>query len=161
MIIQKLSIFVAFGDEKLWKCAKYTENLWFFIVSIVLQNISATKAQILMKFETHMIVVHYHKNFGDDPCTLTRAGGKNACAHISLHVHAITPCACMDHYKKFCGTSLLSYGWFHLATAKICWYWWKLQYCNRCCFLSLNKNFMKILVHLIWACKDSNFKLES
>ena len=23
------------------------------------------------------------------------------------------------------------YGWFHLATAKICWYWWKMQHCNR------------------------------
>ena len=39
----------------------------------------------------------------------------------------------------------MSYGWFHLATAKICWHWWKLQYCNRCHFLSHNKNFMKIL----------------
>ena len=55
----------------------------------------------------------------------------------------------------------LSYGWFHLATSKICWHWWKLQYGNRCHFLSWNKNFMKILVHLIWACKHSNFKFES
>ena len=40
----------------------------------------------------------------------------------------------------------LSYGWFHLATAKICWYWWKLQHCNPCHFLSSNKDFMKVFV---------------
>ena len=38
--------------------------------------------------------------------------------------------------------SWITYGWFHLATAKICWYWWKLQYCKRCHFLSWNKNFI-------------------
>ena len=31
------------------------------------------------------------------------------------------------------------YGWFPPATAKICW--WKLQYCNRCHFLTWNLEF--------------------
>ena len=53
------------------------------------------------------------------------------------------------------------YGWFSLATAKICWYWWKLQYCKCCHLLSSNKNFMKILVHLIWGGKHSHIKFES
>ena len=40
-------------------------------------------------------------------------------------------------------------------------YWWKLQYCNRRHFISENKNFMKIVVHLIWVCKHSDIKFES
>ena len=43
--------------------------------------------------------------------------------------------------QRFVLHSWSPYGWFHLATAKICWYWWKLQYCNRIHFLSWNKNF--------------------
>ena len=43
-------------------------------------------------------------------------------------------------------TDTIVYGGFDPATAKICWYWWKLQYCNHCHFLSCHKNFMKFLV---------------
>ena len=57
--------------------------------------------------------------------------------------------------------ALLLYGWFPPATEKICWYWWKLQYCKRCHFLSWNKNFMKIFVHLIWVCKHLDIKFET
>ena len=59
-------------------------------------------------------------------------------------------------YKDRISTPDLPYGGFHPATAIICWYWWKLQYCN--CW---KKNFMKILVHLIWTCKHWNSKLEN
>ena len=52
-----------------------------------------------------------------------------------------------------------TYGWFHPATAKICWYSWKLQYCNPCDFLSSNKIFMKIGVLFICVCKHSDIKL--
>ena len=38
---------------------------------------------------------------------------------------------------------------------------WKLQFCNRCHFLSWKTNFMKIFVHIIWVCKHSDFKFES
>ena len=39
-----------------------------------------------MKFETqaYMIVENSHKNFGEDPCTHTRARGKNVCAWATL-----------------------------------------------------------------------------
>ena len=50
------------------------------------------------------------------------------------------------------------YLWFPSATAKICWYWWKWQFWNRCRFLTWNKNFMKIIVHIIWLCKHSHIK---
>ena len=37
MIIQKLSIFVAFGAEKLWKYSKYIKTRWLLMVNIVLK----------------------------------------------------------------------------------------------------------------------------
>ena len=40
----------------------------------------------------------------------------------------------------------------------ICWYWWKLRYCNPCHFLSSNKNFMKNFLLIIWVCKHSDSK---
>ena len=50
MIVQKLSIFVAFGSEKLWKYAKY--KIVILKSQYRFANISAMKAWIFMKFET-------------------------------------------------------------------------------------------------------------
>ena len=55
----------------------------------------------------------------------------------------------------------LEYGWFHPARAKICWHWWKLQYCNGCYFLSSKKTFMKIFVLIKRVCKHSDIKFQS
>ena len=44
--------------------------------------------------------------------------------------------------------AIYTYRWFHLATAKICWHWWKLRFCNRCEFLPFKNNFLKFFVHI-------------
>ena len=82
--------------------------------------------------------------------------------------HFILRCLYLDRvYVEFVFVFLIfdieesTYGWFHLATAKICWYWWKSQYCNPCHFSSSNKNFMKIFVLIIWLCKHSEMEFES
>ena len=50
------------------------------------------------------------------------------------------------------------YGWFHLATAKIYWDWWKLEYCNNCNLLPCKSNILKFFLYIIWVCKHLDFK---
>ena len=52
------------------------------------------------------------------------------------------------------------YGWFCLATAKVCCSWWKLRFCNCCHFLPCRKNVLKFFVHIIWVLKHSDFQFE-
>ena len=84
--------------------------------------------------------------------------------HLTLFhflLHCFYPKILDQDYFRHCKTLHSTIAWFHPATAKICLYWWKLQYCNHCHFLSWNKNVVKILEHLIWVCKHSNSKFES
>ena len=56
-------------------------------------------------------------------------------------------------------TVTITYGWFHLATAKICCSWWKLRFCNRCHLLPCETNFLKNFVLIIWVWKHSNLSI--
>ena len=55
-------------------------------------NISATEAQIFMKFETHIhkIVRNHHMIFRKDPCTHARTQDVSVCARVSSRQNART-----------------------------------------------------------------------
>ena len=80
---------------KLWKYAKCVENYGLNICQYCFANISATKAQISMKF--YMVVNYYRVSlsfkFHEDPCINARTRVVNACKHILSRVRALTNCA--------------------------------------------------------------------
>ena len=56
---------------------------------------------------------------------------------------------------------MIIYGRFFPATK---FFWFRMYFywfCNRSHFLSYNKNFMKIFVHIIWVLQHSDYKFES
>ena len=71
-------------------------------------NISATKAPILMKFETyiHKILKNYLLIFRKDPCTHARTRDKNMRARVSYrqnasaHIYASCVCVCAQIFTK-------------------------------------------------------------
>ena len=73
-----------------------------------LANISATKAQIFMKFETyiHKIVKNYLLIFRKDPCAHARTRGKIMRAHVSSrqnardYIYASCVCVCARIFTK-------------------------------------------------------------
>ena len=84
---------------KFWKYGKYIENKGLIKRHYCFANISATKAPILMKFETfiHEIIPSYHMNFRKDPCIHEDTRGKNVRARISsrqiARAHVYASCA--------------------------------------------------------------------
>ena len=69
----------------MWKYVKYIEKLMIFKSQYCFANISATKAQIFMKFKIyiHKIVKIHQMIFRKDPCTHTRTGRVNVRTHVS------------------------------------------------------------------------------
>ena len=53
---------------------------------------------------------------------------------------------------------IVAYGRFFPAKTFICCRMCFCWFCNRCHFLSCNKNFMKIVVHIIWVLPHSDMK---
>ena len=92
MIIGQLSISKSFGGAKTGKFAKYIENEGLNSRQYCFANISATKAPILMKFETklHKIVNNNQHHFCKDPNTHARTRSINVCAHVLSRVRAST-----------------------------------------------------------------------
>ena len=80
-------------------------------------NISATEAQIFLKFETyiHKVVKNHQMIFHKDPCTDGRTQGVCVCARFiatkRAHVRLRLVCAqmCTDLYEKSFDDSLLPY----------------------------------------------------
>ena len=68
----------------MWKYVKYIEKLMIFKSQYCFANISATKAQIFMKFETFIckIVQNHQLIFRKDPCTHARTRGVNVCTRV-------------------------------------------------------------------------------
>ena len=74
----------------MWKYVKYIEKLMIFKSQYCFANISATKAQIFMKFETFIckIVQNHQLIFRKDPCTHAHTRGANVRARISSRLYA-------------------------------------------------------------------------
>ena len=76
-----------------WKYAKYKENLGLNKCQYCFANISLTKAQIFMKFDTYAqrILENYHKKFCKDLCTHGHAWRVFAHARDKTCAHRFTP----------------------------------------------------------------------
>ena len=92
----------------MWKYVKYIEKLMIFKSQYCFANISATKAQIFMKFETfiHEIVKNYQMIFRKDPCIQTGTRGEKvrACVlsrrNARAHVYASCVRMCARIFTK-------------------------------------------------------------
>ena len=69
----------------MWKYVKYIEKLMIFKSQYCFANISATKAQIFMKFKNYIHKIDKNNQiiFCKDPCTHVPTRGVNVCTRVS------------------------------------------------------------------------------